>query len=238
MTPSTIACERRFAASIPLVGNVLYVGNQNYSSWSLRPWLVLTWGGFDFETRLIRLGGAGYTKRKIPEVLAVSPGGTVPVLHADGEVIADSLAISEWAAERVPLLWPRDPVARAQARSAVCEMHSGFGALRAKAPCNIRRRAEPRTFGDDVQSDVARIDALWTALSSRFGAEGPYLFGATPTIADAFFTPVATRFRTYRIPVSAASQRYADTLLADPAFKRWEEAAVREPFGMPEWDGV
>lgn len=218
------------------MGNVLYVGNQNYSSWSLRPWLVLTWGGIDFETRVIELGGPGYRMRQVARVLAVSPSGTVPALHTDGEVISDSLAISEWAAERVPALWPADARARAQARSAACEMHSGFGALRAKAPCNIRRRAEPRTFGDDVLRDVARIEALWASLRSRFGGGGPYLFGAAPTIADAFFTPVATRFRTYRIPASAESERYIDALLAEPAFKRWEEAAVREPFAMPEWD--
>jgi len=218
------------------VGNVLYVGNQNYSSWSLRPWLVLTWGGISFETRLIQLGGPGYAKRQMPSVLAVSPTGTVPVLHTDGEVIPDSLAIAEWAAERVRALWPADPVARMHARAAACEMHSGFGALRSKTPCNIRRRAEPRTFGADVLHDVARLETLWGTLRGRFGAGGPYLFGATPTITDAFFTPVATRFRTYRIPASSETQRYLDALLAEPAFKRWEEGAAREPFGMPEWD--
>ena len=220
------------------MGNVLYVGNQNYSSWSLRPWLVLTWGGISFETRVIQLGGEGYTKRQMPSVLAVSPTGTVPVLHTDGQVLPDSLAIAEWAAERVPALWPADPVARAHARAAACEMHSGFGALRAKAPGNIRRRAEPRTFGEDVLGDVARLETLWGTLRSRFGAGGPYLFGATPTIADAFFTPVAVRFRTYRIPASTETQRYLDALLAENAFKRWEEGAVRESFSMPQWDDV
>jgi glutathione S-transferase len=148
----------------------------------------------------------------------------------------EALAIAEWAAERVPALWPADPIARVHARAAACEMHSGFGALRSKAPCNIRRRAEPRTFGADVLHDVARLETLWGTLRSRFGAGGPYLFGATPTITDAFFTPVATRFRTYRIPASSETQRYLDALLAEPAFKRWEEGAAREPLGMPEWD--
>jgi glutathione S-transferase len=225
-------------ATTAAVGNVLYVGNQNYSSWSLRPWLVLTWGGISFDTRLIQLGGPGYSQRQMPSVLAVSPTGTVPVLHADGEVIPDSLAIAEWAAERVPALWPADPLARAHARAAACEMHSGFGALRAKAPCNIRRRAEPRAFGPEVLRDVARLETLWATLRRRFGGGGPYLFGATPTIADAFFTPVATRFRTYRIAAGADTQRYLDALLTEPAFKRWEEGAAREPFGMPEWDEV
>ena len=217
---------------------ILYVGNQNYSSWSLRPWLVLKWGGIDFEMRLIRLGGHGYGSWAIPEVLAVSPPGTVPVLHADGEVIPDSLAISEWAAERVPALWPADPAARALARSAACEMHSSFGALRMNLPCNIRRRAEPRELNDQVRRDIARVEALWTSLSSRFGRGGPYLFGAAPTITDAFFLPVATRFRTYGVRVSAEAQRYADALLADPTFAEWERAAIAEPFNMPMWDAV
>src|SRR5687768_6469396 len=118
---------------------VLFVGNRNYSSWSLRPWLVLRWAGIDFETKAVRLGGLGYLKRQVPEVLTVSPTGTVPVLHLGEEIIPDSLAISEWAAEQNPALWPKDAVARAHARAAVCEMHSCFAALRAQLPCNIRR---------------------------------------------------------------------------------------------------
>lgn len=220
------------------MANVLWVGNQNYSSWSLRPWLVLSWSGLEFETRVIELGRPGYGQRQIAEVLAVSPTGTVPALHADGEVISDSLAIAEWAAERVPALWPAEPAARAQARAAACEMHSSFGALRSAAPCNIRRRAEPRRFDEAVLRDMARIEALWSALRGRFGAGGPYLFGAAPTIADAFYTPVATRCRTYGIPLGAASQRYVDALLAEPAFRRWEEAAVREPSSMPACDAI
>jgi glutathione S-transferase len=217
---------------------VLYVGNRNYSSWSLRPWLVLSWGGLDFETRVVPLGGPGYTKRQIAEVLAISPGGTVPALHVGSDVIGDSLAISEWAAEKVPALWPSDPLARAQARSAACEMHSGFGALRAGLPCNIRRRAEPRVLGDDVRRDVERIEALWTALRGRFGGAGEYLFGAAPTVADAFFTPVATRFRTYGVEIGAVAQRYADTLLANAAFREWEQEGNREPWAMAAWDSV
>jgi glutathione S-transferase len=217
---------------------VLYVGNQNYSSWSMRPWLVLSWGKIDFETRVLPLGGTGYGAKQMPTVLAVSPTGTVPALNLDGDVITDSLAISEWAAERVPTLWPVDERARAHARAATCEMHSGFGALRSHLPCNIRRRAEPRERTADIQRDIARIDALWTGLHARFAAGGPYLFGATPTIVDAFFTPVATRFRTYAVPLSHEAQRYADTLLANEAFRTWEAQAVRETWTMPEWDSA
>lgn len=217
---------------------VLYVGNQNYSSWSLRPWLALKWGGIAFETRVVPLGGPGYLKRQVAGVLAVNPSGTVPVLHASGAVIGDSLAISEWAAERTPSLWPLDPVARALARSAACEMHSGFGALRSALPCNIRRRAEPRALGEDVRRDVERMQQLWASLRARFGGAGPYLFGSSPTIADAFFTPVATRFRTYAVELRGDAQAYADALLANDAFREWERDGEREPFTMPEWDSV
>lgn len=217
---------------------ILYIGNRNYSSWSLRPWLVLSWSGIAFETRLVRLGGAGYTRREIPEVLAVSPAGLVPVLHLGSEVIGDSLAISEWAAEQVPALWPADPIARAHARAATCEMHAGFSALRTHLTCNIRRRAEPRKHRDDVRADIARIETLWTSLRTRFGAEGPYLFGAAPTIADAFFLPVATRFRTYAVHLGPASQQYADALLANPAFLDWQAEAVNEPWSIPASDAA
>ena len=215
---------------------ILYVGNRNYSSWSMRPWLALTWGGIDFETRVVPLGGHGYASRQMPSVLAVYPAGTVPVLHVGDDVIGDSLAISEWAAERAPALWPEASVARAQARSAVCEMHSSFAALRATLVCNIRRRAEPRSLGEEVRRDVARIEAIWTSLRARFGAGGPYLFGDRPTIADAFFTPVATRFRTYAVKIGAEAQRYADVLLKNPAFLEWEAGAVAEEWVMAESD--
>jgi glutathione S-transferase len=215
---------------------VLYIGNRNYSSWSLRPWLVLSWGGIDFETRVVRLGGEGYLKRKVPGVLAISPSGMVPALHLGNDVIVDSLAISEWAAERAPSSWPADPLVRALARAAAGEMHSGFGALRSAMPCNIRRRAQGQTSNPDVLADIARIEELWTALSARFG--GPYLFGKEPCIADAFYTPVATRFRTYGVKLGPVAQSYADTVLANDAFRAWEAEAVAEPFGMPEWDRV
>jgi glutathione S-transferase len=211
---------------------VLYIGNRNYSSWSMRPWLVLRWARIDFETRVIPLGGPGYAQRRMPDVLAVSPTGTVPALHLGSDVIADSLAISEWAAEKVEGLWPKDAIARAHARSAVCEMHSGFAALRTHLPCNVRRRREPRALREDVKRDVDRIAAVWGSLAARFGGAGPYLFGASPTIADAFFTPVATRFRTYAVSLAPEPQRYADALLANDAFREWESEAAREPWSM------
>lgn len=217
---------------------ILYVGNRNYSSWSLRAWLALAWSRLDFETRVIQLGGPGYAKRAIPEVLAVAPSGTVPVLHIGNAVIGDSLAISEWVAEQVPTLWPAHPIERAVARSAACEMHSGFPALRANLTCNIRRRAEPRDHREDVRADIERVEALWTSIRGRYGGRGPYLFGSAPTIADAFFTPVATRLRTYAVSVNPVCQQYADALLANPAFRAWEAEAIEEPWTIPSSDGA
>jgi glutathione S-transferase len=213
---------------------VLYVGNRNYSSWSLRPWLVLEWGKIEFETRLIELGASGYGDRQIAAVRAVSPAGTVPVLHVGEEVIGDSLAIAEWAAERAPELWPRDARKRALARSVTCEMHSSFGALREELPCNIRRRVKAREVSARVGREIARVQSIWTTLCA--GSGGPYLFGESPTIADAFFTPVATRFRTYGVRLDASAQHYAEVLLANPEFRRWEALAEEEPLTMPSID--
>ena len=223
---------------------VLYVGNRNYSSWSMRPWLALTWAGIPFETRAIALGGPGYGNGLMAPVLAVSPSGRVPALKLGDTAVWDSLAIAEWAAESAPAaqLWPQDSTTRAVARAATCEMHSGFHALRRELPCNIRRRAEPRirsrTAGEDVQRDLARIEALWSDLRARFGKGGPYLFGARPTIADAFYAPVATRLRTYGVTLGGPAKEYAAAILADPAFLTWEKEAVAEEWSMPEWDNV
>ncbi len=214
---------------------VLYVGNQNYSSWSMRPWLVLTWAKIDFETKVIPLGGEGYGARQMQSVLSVSPSGAVPALHVGDLVIGDSLAIAEWAAEATPTLWPEDQAMRALARSATCEMHSGFAALRSNLPCNIRRRAEPRQHDVATQRDIDRALAIWRTLLDRSG--GPFLFGKNPTIPDAFFAPVATRFRTYAVKTNDMAA-YVERLLIEPAFLEWERAGVAESWTMPVWDDV
>lgn len=217
---------------------VLYLGNKNYSSWSLRPWLVLTWAGLSFETRVIPLGGRGYGQARMPAVLAVSPSGRVPALHLGDAVIWDSLAIAEWAAERAPAagLWPADATERAVCRAVVSEMHAGFYALRNHLPCNIRRRASPRDLGDDVRQDIARIESIWSDVRSHYGRGGPYLFGAQPTVADAFYTPVATRFRTYGVPLGADAREYCAAVLGNPAFAAWERDAVAETSTIAQWD--
>ena len=213
----------------------LFVGNQNYSSWSMRPWLVLTWAQIDFETKVLPLGGEGYGERRMQSVLSVSPSGAVPALHVGDLVIGDSLAISEWAAEAVPTLWPEDRSLRALARSATCEMHSSFGAIRSNLPCNIRRRAQPRQHDTATQRDIDRALTIWRTLLERSG--GPFLFGKTPTIPDAFFTPVATRFRTYAVETGDLSA-YVERVLSEPAFLAWEQAGIAESWTMPVWDTV
>jgi glutathione S-transferase len=216
----------------------LYIGNKNYSSWSLRPWLALTWAGLDFEEVVIPLGGPGYGKSKIAEVVAVSPSGRVPALEWQGVTVWDSLAICEWAAEQRPAtqLWPTDPMTRAVARAAACEMHSGFAALRRDLSMNIRRRATVSApWPEDTAGDIARVQELWADLRARFGGEGPYLFGRRG-IVDAMFAPVATRFRTYGVTLDAVSEAYCATIFADAAFQAWERAASTEAWTIPVTD--
>ena len=208
----------------------LYVGNRNYSSWSLRPWLCLTWGGLAFDTVDVELDQPGYGQGQIADVLAVSPTGRIPALHVDDLVIWDSLAIAEWAAEAAPSagLWPTDPRARAVARAVTAEMHASFAPLRSDLPMNLRRRARATDLPAETRGDIARIDALWCDARARFGAAGPYLFGAR-TIADAFYAPVATRFRTYAIELSPTAAAYRDALLADDGVRAWEASAAAQP---------
>lgn len=213
---------------------ILHIGTRKYSSWSMRPWLALTWSGIAFDTHVINLGPRNGSVN--PEIAAVSPTGMVPALDlGDGVVVTDSLAICEWAADAVPAsgLWPTDPTARALARSAACEMHAGFAALRRDLPMNIPRRAAAESVSAETHRQIARVDALWSELVRRSG--GPFLFG-TRTIADAMFTPVATRFRSYCVELSPTAQAVCDAMLGDPAFQEWESAALAETWTIPETD--
>jgi glutathione S-transferase len=219
---------------------VLYLGNRNYSSWSMRAWLALRWAGIAFEERFIPLGGQGYGKSRIADVVAVSPSGRVPALHADGVVIVDSLAICEWAHERAPLaaLWPSDRVRRALARSAACEMHAGFAALRRDLSMNIRRTLDATPdLPEDTRADLDRVFELWAQHRTQFAGDGPFLFGAR-SIADALFAPVATRLRTYAMLTPPAAQRYCDTLLTDPAVQEWERGAKTETWTIEQTDAL
>jgi len=215
---------------------VLFIGNKNYSSWSMRPWLALKWGGIAFAERIIPLGGEGYGRSQIKEVRDVSPSGRVPALHVDGVVIYESLAICEWAAERAPGLWPADALARAQARSVACEMHAGFAALRRDMSMNIRRRVQPEPhWPEDTRADLDQLYELWARLLQRFG--GPYLFGAR-SVADAMFAPVATRLRSYSVGAPASAQAYCEAIFADDAFQDWERAAINESWTMDHTEAL
>jgi glutathione S-transferase len=220
----------------------LFVGDRNYSSWSLRAWLVMKWSGLSFVEEFISLDQPGYGEGKILPIKAASPSGRVPAIETDGLNIWDSLAIAEWAAEIAPLarLWPVDAGSRAQARAVTCEMHSGFFALRRDLPMNIRRRCTAQDWPRDTFVDLERMEEIWRQYRTLHSKRGPYLFGAR-SIADAFFTPVATRMRTYSVTLNDAAQRYCQTLLDEPAFKEWETRALvewRTPFSRAEIDSL
>ncbi|MEM9300899.1 MAG: glutathione S-transferase [Pseudomonadota bacterium] len=210
---------------------LLIIGNRNYSSWSLRPWLCLRWAGIEFEERLVSLAQPGYGKGEIAEVLEYSPTGRVPALLIGSLQVPDSLAIAEWAAEQVDpgVLWPADADLRAAARAATCEMHAGFPDLRNELPMNITRRCRARDLSAGAERDIRRVIALWIACRSRHGAGGPWLFGQR-SIADAFYAPIATRFRTYGIELPPAAADYLATVLADADFGAWESAPITDRF--------
>lgn len=215
----------------------LIIGPRRYSTWSLRPWLVLKRCGAGFEVTEIDIyGEAGKA-----ELARVSPSGLVPLLKVDGELIWDSMAISVWCSERYPHvpLWPADPHARWLARSAACEMHGGFMALRTVCGMGpdhsmVGPDRSPPPDDPGAARDIRRIVEQWRQMRGRFGAGGPYLFGDW-SIPDAFFTPVAARFRHFQIDLAAhgdadgVAAAYRDALLAQPDFLQWtaEAGALR-----------
>jgi len=204
----------------------IYLGNKNYSSWSLRPWLALKQTGAAFDEEVIPLDEAATRST----VLRFSPSGRVPALKHNELTVWGSLAICEYLAETFPAakLWPDDKSARAVARAASGEMHSGFAALRDHLPMNMRSSFPNRGVTPEVQADINRITAIWRDCRKRFGAAGPFLFGGF-TIADAMYAPVVSRFRTYKIELEAEAQAYADAVWALPALQEWLTAAKNEP---------
>jgi glutathione S-transferase len=209
----------------------LVIGNKNYSSWSLRPWIAMRATGIAFEERLISLSEPDFKQR----VLAVSPAGKVPVLIDGDAHVWESVAIFEHLAERFPAaqLWPADAAARAHARSIVAEMHAGFMALRSECPMNMWRPVREHKLSTEAATNAARIDAMWADCRQRFGAEGPFLFGGF-SAADAMYAPVVSRFRTYDVRVGAASGAYMEAILGLPAYVEWRSAGLREPWVLPE----
>lgn len=206
---------------------LLVIGNKNYSSWSLRPWILLKQFGIPFSEIVIPL----YRQDSDAKILAHSPAGKVPVLKDGDRVVWDSLAIAEYLNEKFPDrgLWPRDEGARALARSISAEMHSGFMDLRNECPMNVRRKPSHIVLGDGAHEDIRRIQGIWTECRTRFGKDGPFLFGKF-SIADAMYAPVVFRFTRYAIPMSEAPQAYANAVLDLPAMKEWIDQASIEPW--------
>ncbi|HTH75761.1 MAG TPA: glutathione S-transferase family protein [Trinickia sp.] len=203
----------------------LIIGNKNYSSWSMRPWVMMKHAGIPFEEVMVPLREPD-TSQRIHEH---SPSSKVPCLVTnEGQPIWESLAILETLAERYPekALWPSDAAARAHARSVSSEMHAGFGQLRAQMSMNIRARWPGRGATPDALADVARVDEIWGDCLKRYG--GPFLFGEMLTIADAMYAPVVMRFVTYAPAVSDASRGYIEHMLAVPAMREWIDGAAAE----------
>ena len=204
----------------------LVIGNKNYSSWSMRPWLALRANNIPFEEVFISLYTGAADKQRI---LDVSRAGKVPIL-VDGEVtVWDSLAIIEYIAERSPekRLWPENAAHRAHARAVSAEMHSGFAALRNECGMNLHRPVRTIDLSAEARANIARVEEIWAECRERYGQSGPFLFGAFGA-ADAMFAPVVHRFRTYAVAVSKQSQEYMDTMMAQPAFSEWTKAALAE----------
>lgn len=203
----------------------LVIGTKKWSTWSMRPWLALKRAGLPFTETLIELRQEN--NQTEAEILPHSPSGLVPALKTAGVVIVDSLAICEYAAEKAPGLWPADPIARALARAAAAEMHSGFASLRGECPMALEIEPKVVELSEATHKNIRRIVTLWLEMLERFG--GPFLAGDW-SIADAFYTPVATRFRTYGVRLTdfgddGRAGAYASRLLEQPEFLEWEAAA-------------
>ena len=210
----------------------LYIGNKNYSSWSMRPWVLVRQFGLPVEEVMVRFDGFDPDSRFKQTMAAITPTGRVPVLVDEGFVVWDTLAIAEYLADRFPehALWPRDRLQRARARSLCAEMHSGFGALRNACPMNIEAQLPEvgqRVLAEQpaVAADLARITAMWTEALQASG--GPFLFGAF-SIADAYYAPVVARLRTYALPVPPVVQAYMDRVWASTGVAAWVTEALAE----------
>ena len=212
-----------------MTGLTLYVGNKNYSSWSMRPWMAMTAAGIDFEEVVIPFDFAAGN----PDIRAVSPTGRVPLLRHGDLLVWESLAIIEYVAELFPDtgLWPADRQARARASSYSMEMLSGFRSLRGACPMNVRREKRALDVDADVCADIARIERIWKEALAQSG--GPFLFGAFGAV-DAMYAPVVNRFDVYDLVADPEVLGYMQRMKAHPAYRKWEEAARAEPWVVPE----
>jgi glutathione S-transferase len=212
----------------------LLIGNKNYSSWSLRPWLLMRALDIAFDEVQIWLDEPAPANL---EQLRHSPSAKVPCLIDGDYTVWDSLAIVEYLAERYPNLgvWPSQPKDRARARSVCAEMHSGFGELRQALPMNVRKRFANVPLNEKVRADIARIGLIWRDCLLESG--GPFLFGSF-SAADAFYAPVAWRFRSYGVSLEASLEEYLDRLLALPAMQEWKAASEQEGHALPAYDNL
>ena len=209
----------------------LVIGNKNYSSWSLRPWIAMKAGGIAFDEVVISLHAEDFKSR----VSKISGAGKVPALDDNGVHVWESLAILEYLAEKFPAakLWPGDAAARAHARTISSEMHAGFVPLRRACPMNMWRPVKRRELNDEALANVRRIEAMWAECRNRHGAGGPFLFGAFGA-ADAMYAPVVSRLHTYDVRVGAVARAYMAAVMALPAWLEWRAAALKEPWVLPE----
>jgi glutathione S-transferase len=210
---------------------LLYIGDRNYSSWSLRPWLLMKHFGIAFEERVVPVGRGPTAAHR-----AYSDNGLVPCLHDDGFRVWDTLAIAEYLAERHAGLWPVDPKARARARSVSAEMHSGFSAMRSAMPMNVKLKCRGATPSPEVGADIDRIATIWGDARAGFaaasGSTQPWLFGDF-SVADAMYAPVAWRFETYNVPLPPVAAAWRDAMLAHPAMLEWQAGALAEGVSLP-----
>ncbi|EMI5491243.1 glutathione S-transferase family protein [Providencia stuartii] len=204
----------------------LWIANKNYSSWSLRPWILLKVLNIPFDENIcyfeVGIGKSSHDKFK-----SFSPSGLVPCLVDGKQTVWDSLAISEYLYEEYPQVWPTDKSARTWARCASAEMHSGFSVLRQTCPMNLSRQSPLEKISRELQADLNRLQQLWQEGFTTFG--GPWLAGAQFTAVDAFFAPIAFRIRSYQLPVSNAEQQWVDRMIALPAMQEWYHSALTEP---------
>lgn len=210
----------------------LYIGNKNYSSWSLRPWLLLKHFGIPFREHMVSVAGRDYNAALKP----LAGNARVPCLHEDGFQVWESIAIAETLAERHPAMWPADARARARARSISAEMHAGFTALRTAMPMNLKLKLKGKPPTPAVQRDIDRIVEIWEEARMQFAtADGPWLFGAF-SVADAMFAPIAWRFHVYNVALPPLAATYRDALLAHPAMQEWYAAALQESEAHAHYD--
>ncbi|MDB5569935.1 MAG: glutathione S-transferase [Hyphomicrobiales bacterium] len=213
----------------------LIIGNKAYSSWSMRPWILLATLHIPFEETLVNI----YDDKGKAKLRKLSPTGKVPVL-TDGDVrVWESLAIMEYVAEKFPArdVWPKRKAARAHARALASEMHAGFRDLRIHCPTNFRREPKAREMTPEAMADVARLEAAWAEARDAFGRGGPFLYGKF-SAADAMFAPVVNRLHIYDVPVSARTRAYMDAVMALPAWAAWHKDAAKEKWRVEKYDSM